>query len=412
MRGGRNNLLAGALVVISLLVAMGVIILLAGGLERLGNHDYRIRFDIAEGVTGLEPGSRVLVGGYQVGIVKTLDFELTPDAGATGILVTISIKNWLSLKQGAAAYLISPLLGGSGTIDFPDIGEGAPLNFDDIIDGRIAPPTMLAQAGYGPDQAEQLRTLIKNANEASSKINTFMDDAKDVSTNVRAKWPNWSERADSIMKNVDETAAKVAPLVDNANQRVEEFKEILATVRGYLDENRSNVKDAVASFKNIGAQSETFMARLNGELSDKAAGIMDEGREAIAKAEESLDTVQGLLEEQTPNIRRSMTNFRLASDQLTTMMGEVRRSPWRLLYRPDTRELEFELLYDSARTYAAAVSDLRAAAETLQTLSATNPERANAAELVKELDTSFDRYKEAESEFLEHIMNRSNDAGK
>jgi ABC-type transporter Mla subunit MlaD len=407
MRGGRNNLLAGALVVLSILAAVVVVVLLAGGLERLGNRDYRIRFDLAEGVTGLEKGSRVLVGGRQVGVVKAINFELTADGGATGLLVTVSIKEWLSLKQGAAAYLISPLLGGTGTIDFPSIGSGAALAPGDVIDGRIAPPTMLAQAGYGPEQAEQLRNIFKSADEATGKINTLMDDAKVVSADVRGKWPEWSARVDSISKNVDDAAAKAPKLFDTAQERVDAFKEVLDTVRGYLDENRANVKDSIASFKNIGAEGETFMARLNGELSDKAAGFMDDGRRTLADAEKAVETVQGLLDEQTPNIRRSMTNFRLASDQLATMMGEVRRSPWRLLYRPDTRELEFELLYDSARTYAAAVSDLRSAAETLQTVSVTNPDHAGAAELVQELDRSFDRYKEAESAFLEQIVKHS-----
>lgn len=406
MRGGRNNLLAGMLVIVSVIGAVIVVVLLAGGLERLGKQNYLVRFAVADGVTGLEPGSAVLVGGRQVGVVDNLRFDLDADGGVESLTVTVSIDRGITLEEGAVAYLISPLLGGSGTINFPSTGDGRKLTGTDLIPGRIAPPTILAQAGYGEEQARQVQRIIANVDEASEKLNTVLDDARTVIADFRSNWPTWSERVESITKNIDETTAKGPAIADDLQKRLEEVRDLLATAQGYLDENRENVKSAIASFRNIGGEGEAFMERLNGELVDKAVGFLDSGGDALSKVEKAVDSVQGLLDEHTPNVRRMMANFRLASDQLSATLAEVRRSPWRLLYRPDQREMEFELLYDSARVYAAAVSDLRTAAEIVQSFPASSAMNGSprAADLIAELDRAFNRYKEAEAEFLRQIM--------
>lgn len=410
MRGTRNNLLAGTLVIGCIVGAIIIVVMLAGGLEKLGKHDYRVRFSIADGVTGLEAGSRVLVGGRPVGVVKELDFDITEGGEAAGVEVVISIDRRIKLRQGSTALLVSPLLGGSGTINFRSTGEGEgeALDRTDVIDGRIAPPTMLAQAGYGEQQAQQVQNIIKNINDASEKLNTTLDDAKYLASDTREKWPAWSGRIDSITMNADEAMAKAPKLAEDVRARVESVRELLATAQGYLDENRENVKQGLDDFRAIADKGDAFMTRLNGELTEKVSTFLDDARSAFARAREAVDGVAMLKDEQLPNIRRMMANFRLASDQLALTLAEVRRSPWRLLYRPDKRELNFELLYDATRTYAAAVGDLRGASESIESLKAdasalsAHPERLDG--MLLDLEGAFGRYKEAEAEFLRQVM--------
>lgn len=413
MRGGRNNLLAGVLVLACIALAVFITVLLAGTLEFLGTRPYRVRFSVIDGATGLEQGSRVLVGGQPVGAVESLSFVFDNEGHAEFVDVDLRVGHGIRLHKGSIAYLVSPLLGGSGTINFRSTGEGAELSPTDLIDGRISPPTMLAQAGYGEDQKAQVQSIIRNVNDASDKINKFMDDARTIGADARAKWPDWSARLDSILKNTDDTMAKGPGIAESIEKRVQTVREVIDLAREYLVENRQNVKDGIASFRSIGSEGEKFMARLNNELMDKAAAFLDDGRAAIQNADAAITNARGLLDEQTPNIRRVMANFRLASDQLAATLGEVRRSPWRLLYRPDKRELEYELLYDSARSYAAAVSDLRAASETLHVL-ATGPadsaDAARAGEIVEQLDAALGKYKQAESEFLRQISIKSSES--
>lgn len=406
MRGGRNNLLAGSLVVVSIAMAIAVVILLGGFLEVVGKHDYRVRFTITDGVTGLEQGSRVMLGGRTVGVVKGLRFDINDKGYAESLEVAISIDRRIRLREGAVALLISPLLGGSGQINFRTPGEASKreLTKDDIIDGRIAPPTLLADAGYGGEQKAQVQNIIKNVSNASDKIDKLMDDAQALVADARAKWPNWSDRADSIMKNVDETAARGPALTKSAEERLEQFRKAVETVQAYMDENRTDIRQSIVNAREILEKGNKFADRLNGQLAEKTAQFLDDAKAAFAEAREAVNKIELLSDEQLPNIRRMMANFRLASDQLAATLAEVRRSPWRLLYRPDKREQDFELLYDSARSYAAAVSDLRAASETIQSLSAggvSAPDRMQ--KLITDLDAAFERYKQTEVEFLRQL---------
>ena len=93
MRGTRNNLLAGALVLSCAFGAVVIVVILGGALESLGKREYRVRFTIADGVTGLEAGSRVLVGGRPVGVVRGLDFEIGQTGEADGVSVVISVAS-------------------------------------------------------------------------------------------------------------------------------------------------------------------------------------------------------------------------------------------------------------------------------------------------------------------------------
>lgn len=396
-------MLAGGLVVASILAALVIIILLGGGLERFGKRAYSVRFALSEGVTGLEPGSKIFVGGQFVGVVTGQVFSRTEQDAVDGILVTINVRKDVVLREGAVAQLVMPLLGGSSTINFPAVGSGRELTPTDEIDGMIAPPGLLAQAGYGPEQATQVQRIIKRVDDFTAKIDAMsgdaqvmLSDARVVVADVKDKSPQWIDRIDSITKNVDETVERGPEIAKSLEDRLE-------TVRQMLDENRANLKETMANANSLTSKGDQFMDRLNHELVDLTKSFLEEGRTALANGNEALEKAKNLLGEQTPNIRRSMANFRLASDELTTMMNEVRRSPWRLLYRPDKREMDFELLYDSARAYAGAVSDLRMTSETMQSVADGGADATTLNTMVQDLQASFERYKAAEAEFLRQV---------
>lgn len=411
MRGGRNNLLAGSLVVVSIMLSIFIVVLLGGFLEVIGKRDYRVEFAVSDGVGGLEAGSRVLLGGRPVGTVKGLEFKLDDQGYATSVEVDISVDRKIRFRQGATALLLSPLLGGSGQINFRGVGTGPELTQDDIIPGTIAPPSLLADAGYGSEQKAQVQKIIKNVADASDKMNVFLDDARTVVADVRTKWPEWQTRVDSTLKNVDETAARGPALAQSAEDRLAQLREVLDTTKAYLDENRVDVRQTIVNAREISEKANKFTDRLNAELAEKTSLFLDDARVAFEKAGQAVDKIAMLRDEQLPNIRRMMANFRLASDQLASTLAEVRRSPWRLLYRPENRELNFELLYDSARAYAAAVEDLRSTSETIESLRAGGVAdgAARIDGLLADLQGAFERYKDAESEFLRQMQIHATD---
>ena len=239
-----------------------------------------------------------------------------------------------------------------------------------------------------------------------------MPDVETIGGSTRERYPTWLDRVDSITTNADETMAKGPDIAGKIESRVDDFEQLVEDVRPIIEQNRETIRLALENFneasentRDVTAQARDFMDRLNGEMSDKAVAILDSGQATLDDTREAIAKADSIIGEQRPAIRASLANFRLASEQLRDTLVEVRRSPWRLLYRPDTRELEYELLYDAARSYAGAVTNLRGAAESLEAVSASDaPDSEEVATLVSEVERAFERYRQAEEFFLEQLI--------
>lgn len=426
MNKDRNDLLAGLLLIVAIIGLVAGVVMLAGFQEVLGTRTYIVRFDLTENLGGLESGASVRLGGRSIGVVSAVRFTDDGPGGApTATEVVIRVSSDLQIREGATPLLELPLFGAQGVINFITLGDAAVLPPGSVIKGTIAPPSFLAQAGWGDDEKQNLSNLLRNASQAGEKLNATLDrfsdgplaDIQSVTADVREKWPDWSERVDSITRNADTTLARAPELAESLDQRLEQLREALATAQGYLDDNREDVRAAVERFRSVGERADAFTERLNTEITDLAKGFLEDGRAAIDRGKDAIDTVAQLIGEQRPAIRRSLANFRLASDQLRDTLLEVRRAPWRLLYRPDTRELDFELLYDSARSYAGAVSDLRAATESLESVMASNRDRQVLSEgdfddMLSAIERAFQRYEQAEQRFLERLLDEAPDASR
>ncbi|HRJ49422.1 MAG TPA: hypothetical protein PKU91_02745, partial [Phycisphaerales bacterium] len=133
----------------------------------------------------------------------------------------------------------------------------------------------------------------------------------------------------------------------------------------------------------------------------------EQARRTMESFESLATRLDTIVATESSTVRRTMANARLASDQLKLAMMEIRAQPWRLLVQPDTKELQQQLLYDSARSYASALSDLRASATALETITASGVrpgiDPAEVARLKRELDEALERYRVAESRLFEQI---------
>lgn len=420
----RNNLAAGVFVLAALTGATACVVILAGAFDHLGRRPYTAEFPLDIGVAGLDIGSKVTLGGREIGFVRKVKFDGAGGGEVERVLVTMAIDKGLALRQDAVAYLEKPLLGSTATINFASLG-GADTGRADagtILRGAQAPPSIFASAGYGEEQAQQLKSIMRRMDEITLKVTGTIDDfnstaypdtklaiaeGKGLITDARERSKAWFDRADSIMKNIDEAAAKGPALAEDLQGRLDEIKTLLASAQSYLDDNREKVDATIANMEEGTGKANAFLDRLRGELSDQASSLLTRGKDAMDRANVVLEESESILRESRPDIRRSMANFRLGSDQLKATVEEVRASPWRLLYRPDTRELEYELLYDSARSYAAAVSDLRSVTDALRAAQNAGGPAADEARidaLLETLDRAFQNYRTAEERFLDELL--------
>jgi hypothetical protein len=146
--------------------------------------------------------------------------------------------------------------------------------------------------------------------------------------------------------------------------------------------------------------------------------LLARGQRGVDEFAALAERANSLMAESAPQLRTIVANARLASDQLKLTSAEVRAAPWKLLSKPTGRkELENEALYDAARQYALAVSDLRAASASLESVTAaqaaadgqpTTPmQREQVDRLLSEVQAAFERYERAERAFLSRLTGRS-----
>ncbi len=414
----KNNVIAGLFVVAAMILAVAMSVVVSGAQKRLAaTKSYIVRFTLMDGASGIKVDSPVTVGGQEVGRVIGVHFDTGPNGAIGAVDVKIAIRSELVLHKDAWVFLEKPLLGSMSSINFSSLGtEGPALEPDSMLTGILAPPGFLAQAGYGPDQIKQVKAMIAEASEAVSRINRIsdklekeiepnlkgvrqaVDDLAAVSAEWRARSPEWIKRVDSVLAKADEAADQFKPIAKQAESLVNSADQAVKDFRQILEENRAGLARAVAN-------AEAGMDHFKNETLVYMDDTFKTSKQGAENLRDSTERFQAMVKEEVPNIQRMLANFRLASDQIKLVGIEVRRNPWRLLYTHKTKELDSELFYDSARTYAEAVSDLRSASEALQAVSTgpTPATRETIDHIQVRLQEAFKKYQDAEKVLLKKM---------
>ena len=131
-----------------------------------------------------------------------------------------------------------------------------------------------------------------------------------------------------------------------------------------MDDAQVAVKDAREVVKHF--------REVNLQQLDKTLEEAEKGASSFASSMDSLDAE---LVARIPDVRAMLADLRQGAAQVKLATMEVRRSPWKLLYRPSGDELARENLYESARAFALASSDMRVAGETLSAVLRDQPDR-------------------------------------
>jgi len=233
------------------------------------------------------------------------------------------------------------------------------------------------------------------------KVDQGMDDAQAVLAQLRAKLDEWSARIDSTTANVDRASARLEPLLAKAELTLDDARTTIAAIRSLIDDNRSRIDATVASL-------ERAAAKIDSDTIESVNVALREGKDALGVFSDAVSRVSALVGEQTPNLRRTLANLRLMSDQLKLTAIEVRSQPWRLLHQPSTKELSSQVLYDATRSYAEAASDLRAASEAMQAAAALHAAGAGGVPdlgmLSTRLGEAIAAYRQAETYLMDKLV--------
>lgn len=404
----RNNIRAGIFVTVTLLLGLIVMIVLTDAIEGLSRstRTYTVIFEVSSGVANLKPGSEVRVGGVPMGEVLEITPQLPPDDAFRKIAVDFTVDRKVTLYADAHVVVTGPLIGAEAWLDIPNVGDpmaGQPPGGQ--IEG-ISSPGMLTSL-LGSENAAKADEMVENVRQFSTFLASVqqqynerfaptLDDLGAAASDVRAvtsdlrekRWESWAASIDRVMADASKAAAELSAAASDG--------------RAVIAENREPIRSSIA---NIQQATNT----INEQTLEKFHAMLETGQQGLDQARAVLTEMHMDYAGWSTNIGEVLADANLAAQQLKLTIVETRRSPWKLLYRPTADELEHELLYEAARSFAVAAAELRAASESVQSVLDRHGDKIAANEdvyrrLERNLIDSLANYEKAQQQLLDVIV--------
>lgn len=434
-RAARNNVLAGVFVLVSIALTVLCVVVLTNFADTLRPKSrYIVRFGMLDGADGLDAGSPVKVAGQRVGQVEKWSFALDERTGEPiAVDVTIAINKSLRIYSDADVTLLKPLLGGQSSINIASnpgmyaVGDSVGPAVEVVANrldgpslrGRLGGPGFLSPSDYArvrgvlanveaitgqlkadaPDLIADARRTLGTIDRTVGEAQGMIADARPIVRDAQQKWPGWSENVTTMLARLESEVKAAEGIGKRVNDGVQEVRDLLAQGRASFEEYRPKISETVENVRAV-------VDRFRNKEYETLTGAIDNARKTMAEASDAAERVNRLIITKSPELEELVTSANLSAQQLKLAVGEIRSSPWRLLYQPSKKELENELLYNSVRQYANSVGELRAAAEALRAAgdkagsTTGGVDRTTIEQLSGKLSAAFDRYQEQERAFL------------
>jgi len=407
MPSERNNLKAGIFMVISVALIVAVILMISGTSRLTDKWIKRsVTFMLTDDVGGLRVGDDVRIGGFMVGEVD--DISIVGVDGAVGqptIVVRFNIPNKYILREGARIGIQGTLVGQSW-LNIDQMGTGDPLPPKTSLVGR--PSVLGALTTTLAELAPEIKSVVTDVRTLTiPKVNTTLDKASDTVASFKST-------ADTGTDLLAHVRTKIDPAVEKYDGLTTTGTEMMAKVRDLVGDSTTDFRGTVA---NLNVATGIFREKLP-ELMDKATGLVTKIDDRIAQTKAILENIQAtsvhlkdltasgrsILVTNRGKIDAMITSLKTTGDNLKAATAEIRRSPWRLLYKPAANEMANLNLYDSARQFAEGANDLNDAAIALRdALKDPNADAARVKALVEKLDDTFNEFNKVEDALWEQV---------
>ena len=366
----KNALKAGLFIVGSVVLAL-IVFFSVTGLGFLDGQEWTVRFGLSEDVSGIASGSEVRIGGLKRGQVEGIDLS---DDGKY-VEVKVRLPDDLKLKEGAKVTVQSTVTG-VAWLNFSDLGDGDELSPKNPIDGSAGSLSSLL-ASFN-DIAPQATDLVRHVRETTlPKVDGAFDKVNSAVGTVD----------DLVTENRTDLRKTIQQLTD-ASDRVPALLDSLTTAAKQVD---SAVADVRTTLDGTGK-------RLN--------VILDEAQTVAVNAKDTSQSVRDIIVGNRGKIEQIIARARDAAGTLNLASSEIRRSPWRLLYKPDGKQRESLDLYDTARRFAEGANALQDAAVSLQDAAGDpSSQPAEVQALLNELQSKFAEFDKVQRELYQRLQN-------
>jgi ABC-type transporter Mla subunit MlaD len=332
MKKERNATKAGFFIVFSAALIVVIVMAIKGGVSLSDPMQTRIvQFNLKDDLGGLRVGDDVRVGGYKVGAVTKIE-PADLDKAEPYMEVTFTLPARYQLRTDAVVGVQSTLTG-TACVNVESLGSpGKPAAAGNLV-GTPDPKT-LALASLAAISHEVMTGTLPKVNLA---IDSFRQTGDSTTTLVR----HVDEKVDPIVKKYDVVVEKAGGALDSVHEMVgPSVTDFHGTVAN-LHEITSDLKGKLPE----------MLARVDADI-EGARGALDSVQKTADNTKEISASVRSLIADNRGKIDGIIASIKSAGDNLKGASVEIRHSPWRLLYQPSSGEMANLGVFDAARQFA------------------------------------------------------------
>lgn len=401
----RNALKAGIFILISVAMVFAVIVAIKGSsglLEPMQVHT--VTFSLKDDVGGLRKGDDVRIGGFKVGTVR--DIDVVAHEGEPTIVVRFHMPRKFELRQDAVVGIQSTVTGQSW-LNFEDLGRGgAVLGPDDTLHGlpsglTVAMNTLRNVAPKIDQSVDEVRQIVGDVRSKTVPLvnETIVKYGKTAET--------FTQTGQSATRFIEELRGYLKPVIDryyvvadSTTKMMDEVRDVFGATKGDFRETMANLRDATGSVKQ---KLPAILDKVDGVMA-KVDATVTSANAAMEDARKTLETAKLVMTGNKSKLDGMIASLKATSDNLKGASAEVRRSPWRLLYKPGAGEMGNLNLFDSARAFAEGANDLDNAAQALRdAVKQGNANPEDVQRLMRQLEERFAKFKEVEQKLWSEV---------
>jgi len=334
----------------------------------------KVRFALKDDLGGLRVGDDVRLGGYKIGRIEKIDVQGLEDGQQPSIAITFTMPTMYPIHNNAYVR-VQGTLTGSSWLNIDNLGTGGPMLADAELEGHPAAFTQLFDTlgGAAPDIAGLL---------------------KDVRTTTVPKVNNTLDSAGGTLARASEMAVQIRDLFGDTKT---DFRGTVAN----LNVTTSNLKDKLPALLD---HVDVAIVKINDTL-DSARGSLEDIKATVANTKDLTGSARSLIVSNRGKFESLISSLKLTGDNLKAASSELRRSPWRLLYKPEPGEMENLTLFDAARQFADGASNVNDASQALRD-AAHDPKvsQEQMKKLLEKLDESFAAFRDVEKKLWETVQ--------
>jgi ABC-type transporter Mla subunit MlaD len=419
MPKNRSALRAGLLLLVSVLLILGVVVGIKG-LSWLSDRsvNFMVAFELRTNIGGLRVGDEVRIGGFKVGEVKDIILreDKDPKHPPYYILIVFSVPQKYSIRKDAEIR-IDGTLTGTSWLNFESLGRGDPLPPGQPLIGKGSPTTELLAKVQGLEP--RLNSILKQMDETTLPgLNGTLADVRGKTVPmVNNTLDKLGQTADSFKATGDNAAAltrdmreSYKPAIDHYHRVADKAIEMLEAIRALFGDTTPDFRTTVANLRTSTDKLPAMLDKVDGMLT-KLDTAMDgvnkslvEVHAAIVNTKELTGTAKDLIAGNKSKLDSMIDSVKKAGDNLKAATAEIRRSPWRLLYKPAPNEMGNLNLYDAARQFAEGANDLSDAAGALRdAIKSGKQDPEELKRLMDQIDKSFSNFQGVEKTLWEKV---------